>query len=159
MSGQVQPVPDHLHTVTPRLVLKDATAAIRFYEAAFGAEVREEPFLGPNGEVVHAEVVIGDSVVYLTDEGDGAYGVAPGSAGGQVTSIMGLTVTDVDSWWDRALAAGCEVVYPLADQFYGERGGRVRDPFGHQWMLSMHIEDVSREELDRRMRAFSEEQG
>jgi PhnB protein len=156
VGDDVQPVPEHLHTVTPRLVFAhDAVAAIAFYLDAFGAEVLEEPFVGPDGDVVHAEIRIGDSVVFVADEGDGN-GVAPGSAGGAVTAIMALNVAAVDDWWERAVAAGCEVVYPLADQFYGDRGGRLRDPFGHQWILSTHIEDVSRDELDRRMRAWSE---
>ena len=154
----VQPVPDHLHTVTPRLVFtKEAAAALKFYEGAFGAETLDEPFTTPDGNVVHAEMRIGDSVVFVTDEGDGD-GVAPASVGGEVTAVMALTVPDVDALWARAVGAGCEVIYPLADQFYGDRGGRLRDPFGHQWMLSTHIEDVSREELDRRMQAFAEEQ-
>lgn len=159
MPEPVQPVPEHLHTVTPRLVVKDAMAAIRFYETAFGAETLDEPFLMPSGQVVHAEIRIGDSVLYVTDEGDDGNGVGPASVGGQVTAIMALAVPDVDAWWERAVAAGCDVIYPLADQFYGDRGGRVRDPFGQQWMLSTHIEDVSREELDRRMRELVAEQG
>jgi PhnB protein len=101
---------------------------------------------------------IGDSVVFVTDEGDDGNGVAPTSAGGKVTALLALNVPDVDRWWARAVAAGCEVVFPLADQFYGDRGGRVRDPFGHQWMLSTHVEDVDRAELDRRMEAWSDSQ-
>jgi PhnB protein len=152
----VEPVPERLHTVTPRLVFKhEAAAALKFYEGAFGAESLDEPYADPDGNIVHSEIRIGDSVVFLTDEGDGE-GVAPASAGGRVTAIMALNVPDVDTLWERAVAAGCEVIYPLADQFYGDRGGRLRDPFGHQWMLSTHIEDVDRDELDRRMQAFSE---
>jgi PhnB protein len=151
----VPAVPEHLHTVTPRLVFRnEAVAALKFYEGAFGAETLDEPFTTPDGAVVHAELRIGDSVVFVTDEGDGE-GVAPAGAGGHVTAVMALTVPDVDRLWARAVAAGCEVIYPLADQFYGDRGGRLRDPFGHQWMLSTHIEDVSREDLDRRMQAFA----
>jgi PhnB protein len=147
----VQPVPERLHTITPRLVFThEAAAALKFYEGAFGAETLEEPFADPEGNIVHAEMRIGDSVVFVTDEGDGE-GVAPASVGGQVTAVMALNVPDVDALWARAVGAGCEVVYPLADQFYGDRGGRLRDPFGHQWMLSTHIEDVDRDELDRRM--------
>jgi PhnB protein len=151
----VQPVPSHLHTVTPRLVFKnEATAALKFYESAFGAETLGEPFTTPDGAVVHAEMRIGESVVYVTDEGDGE-GSAPSTTGGRVTAIIALNIPDVDRLWERAVAAGCEVIYPLENQFYGDRGGRLRDPFGHQWMLSTHIEDVSREELDRRMHAFA----
>ncbi len=158
MSGRVDPVPEGVSTVTPRLVFDDAAAAIDFYRDAFGAEVPFEPHTGPDGNVVHAEVRIGDSAVHVTDEGDDGNGVAPKSVDRRVTAIMAITVPDVDQLWGRAVAAGCEVVYPLADQFYGERSGRLRDPFGHQWMLSMHIEDVDRDEIDRRMQARSEEQ-
>jgi PhnB protein len=156
----VEPVPEHLHTVTPRLVFAgDATRAIAFYADAFGAELREEAHTDPDGKVVHAELQFGDSVVYLTDEGLDAEGVGPGSVGGKVTTVLALNVPDVDALWARATAAGCEEIYPLATQFYGDRGGRLRDPFGHQWMLSTHVEDVSREEMDRRMQAWSEENG
>jgi PhnB protein len=154
--ADVQPVPEHLHTVTPRLVCNGAAEAIAFYIEAFGAESREEPFAMPDGKIVHAEITIGDSVVFVTDESDDGHGVSPAAVGGQVTTIMAVSVPDVDTLWARAVAAGCEVVYPLADQFYGDRGGRLRDPFGHQWMLSTHIEDVDCAELDRRMQAFSD---
>jgi PhnB protein len=151
-----RPVPEHLHTITPRLVVRDARAAIEFYRAAFGAEQRGALFGGPDGMVVHAEIQLGDSVVYLTEEGDnGGEAAAPASAGGRVTAIMVVTVPDVDQLWAQAVAAGCEVIHPLADQFYGEREGRVRDPFGHQWMLGRHIEDVDQAELDRRMQSWA----
>lgn len=147
-----RPVPEHLHTVTPRLVVRDARAAVEFYRDAFGAEQRGTLFAAPGGMVVHAEIQFGDSVVYLTEPGDNGGGTAAGD-GGQVTAIMVVTVPDVDSLWARAVAAGCEVIHPLADQFYGEREGRLRDPFGQQWMLGSHIEDVDPAELDRRMQA------
>ena len=150
---EVEPVPERLQTVTPRLVFGgDVAVAMRFYVDAFGAEVVEEPFVDPDGRVVHAEIRIGDSVVFVTDEGADGNGVAPATVGGRVTAVMALNVADVDQLWERAVAAGCEVIYPLADQFYGDRGGRLRDPYGHQWMLSTHIEDVDRDELERRMR-------
>ena len=159
MPGRVEPVPERLHTVTPRLVFAgDAYEAIGFYGEAFGAEVVEEPFRAPDGKVVHAEIRIGDSVVFLTDEGGDGEGVAPVSIGGRATALFALNVPDVDTWWERALTAGCKVIYPLADQFYGDRGGRLRDPFGHQWMLSTHIEDVDRAELDRRMQEYASQQ-
>jgi PhnB protein len=153
----VEPVPERLHTITPRLVFAgQAAEALQFYAEAFGAEILDEPFADPDGNVVHSEIRIGDSVVFVTDEGDGN-GVAPASVGGSVTALMALNVPDVDRAWERAVGSGCEVVYPLADQFYGDRGGRVRDPFGHQWMLSTHIEDVDRDEVGRRMQAWFEE--
>jgi PhnB protein len=156
----VTPVPERLHTVTPRLVVRGATKAIDFYRQAFGARLVDEPFKMPNGHVVHAEVSIGDSIVYVTDETDDPIaGAAPPSVDGRITTILALNVADVDQVWNRAVRAGCEVIYPLADQFYGDRAGRLRDPFGHQWMLSTHIEDVDRDELDRRIRAFGESGG
>ena len=159
MAGNVKPVPEGVSALATRLVFDDATAAIAFYQEAFGATVREEPHRAPDGKVVHSEVWIGDSVVFVTDEGEDRNGVAPGSVGGLVTAVMALSVPDVGALWERAVAAGCEVVYPLADQFYGDRAGRLRDPFGHQWMLSTHIEDIDRDEIDRRMQAWSEQQG
>ena len=155
----MEPVPEGVHTVATRLVFEDATAAIAFYQEAFGATVPEEPYTAPDGKVVHSEIRIGDSLVFLTDGGEDRNGVAPGSVGGLVTAVMALNVPDVDTVWERAVAAGCEVVYPLADQFYGDRAGRLRDPFGHQWMLSTHVEDVDRDEINRRMQAWSEQQG
>ena len=151
----VEPIPEHLHTVTPRLVVRDGSAAIDFYHAAFGAEELGERFTGPGGEVIHAEVRIGDSVVMVTEEtGDGVQVGSPDSLDGRVTAVMATYWEDVDAAWRRALAAGAEVLYPLADQFYGERGGRLRDPFGHQRMLSQRIEVVSPEEMERRAAEF-----
>jgi PhnB protein len=149
--GPVAPVPEHLHTVTPRLVVRGGSAAIEFYRKAFGAEPLGEPFLGPGGGVIHAEIQIGDSVVMITDEGDnGSPARSPQSLDGVVTTILATYWKDVDTAWERALAAGAEIVYPLDDQFYGERGGRLRDPFGQQWMLSQRTEELSAEEMNRR---------
>jgi PhnB protein len=126
----VKPVPEHLGTVTPRLVVADGRAAIDFYRVAFGAEEIGERFTGPKGEVIHAEVRIGDSVVMITEDSEpGAPARSPTSLGGLVSSVMALYWENVDEAWERAVTAGAEVIYPLADQFYGERGGRLRDPF------------------------------
>jgi PhnB protein len=145
----VSPIPEHLRSVTPRLVLSDGAAAIDFYRRAFGAEELGDRFTGPAGELIHAEVRIGDSVVMITDEPADAVARSPLSAGA-ATAIMATYWEDVDAAWEQAVAAGAEVIYPLADQFYGERGGRLRDPFGHQWMLSARIEDLTHEEVVRR---------
>jgi PhnB protein len=158
VSKEFQAVPEYLHTVTPRLVVKGGADAIDFYGKAFGAEVLGELHFMPDGQLVHGEIRIGDSVVFVTDEGDDGEGIAPPSAGGSATAIMALSIPDVDRWWERAVAAGCEVVFPLADQFYGDRAGRLRDPFGQQWILSTHIEDVDNDEVQRRMQAMFEEQ-
>jgi len=149
------PIPEHLTTVTPRLVVRNGATAIEFYREAFGAEEIGERFTGPGGELIHAEVRIGDSVVMITDEAEnGAPAKSPESLGGVVSAIMATYWEDVDAAWERAVEAGAEVVYPLADQFYGERAGRLRDPFGQHWMLSQRIEQVSREEMERRAARF-----
>jgi PhnB protein len=150
------PIPEHLRTVTPRLVVADGAAAIEFYREAFGAEEVGERFTDPDGRVIHAEIRIGDSVVMIAEDAGDATAIArsPHASGGIVSAIMATYWTDVDAARERAVAAGAEVVYPLADQFYGERGGRLRDPFGQQWMLSQHMEDVSPEEMNRRAAEF-----
>ena len=145
----VAPIPEHLSTVTPRLVVSDGAAAIDFYVAAFGAEPVGERHTTPDGTLIHAELRIGNAIVMLTeDSGDGP-ARAPAD-GGHISVIMATYWDDVDAAWERALAAGAEVIYPLADHFYGERGGRLRDPFGHQWMLSQVIESLSAAEIARR---------
>ena len=153
-TSAVSPIPDRLHTVTPRLVVWDGAAAIAFYGRAFGAEELGDRFTGPDGELIHAEIQIGDSVVMIT--GDAADGPvrSPERLGGMVTCVMSLYWENVDAAWERAVSAGAEVIFPLDDQFYGERGGRLRDPFGQQWMMSQHIEDVSAEEMSRRAAAL-----
>jgi PhnB protein len=153
---EVSPVPPYLHTVTPRLVVGDGAAAIDFYGRAFGAEQIGERFCDPSGRVIHAEVRIGDSVVMITEEGVDAEapGRSSGAARDTVTAIMATYWADVDAAWERALAAGAEIMYPLADQFYGERGGRLRDPLGQQWMLSQRLEELSSEEMNRRAGRF-----
>jgi len=150
----LEPVPEHLHTVTPRLLVPDGAAAIDFYRAAFDADEIGERFTGPRGELIHAELRIGDSIVMVTEETDEAPARSPRSLGGNVSAIMASYWPDVDAAWERALAAGAEVIYPLADQFYGERAGRLRDPAGQQWMLSQRIENVSAEEMKRRTADF-----
>ena len=154
-SGVVSPVPEHLHTVTPRLVVLDGAAAIAFYARAFGAGQIGERFTGPGGELIHAELRIGDSVVMITEDAVDGPVSPPERLGGKVTCVLSLYWADVDVAWERAVAAGAEVIYPLEDQFYGERGGRLRDPFGQQWMMSQHIEDVPAGEMARRAAAFS----
>ena len=156
--GAVNPVPDHLRTVTPRLVVRDGAAAIAFYAAAFGAEQLGGRFTGPDGGLIHAEIRIGDSVVMITEDAADGPVSSPERLDGAVTCVMCLYWPDVEAAWARAVAAGAEVIYPLEDQFYGERGGRLRDPFGQQWMMSQHVEDVTPDEMARRAAAFFSEQ-
>ncbi|PYI64398.1 glyoxalase [Arthrobacter livingstonensis] len=147
----VTAVPEHLHTVTPRLIVHDGGRAIEFYREAFGATEIGERFTDPDGALIHAEIRIGDSVVMISDEtADGAPAQSPQSLNGAATAIMATYWADVDTVWEQAITAGAEVIYPLADHFYGERGGRLRDPFGQQWMLSQRIENVKTEEVNRR---------
>lgn len=109
----MKPIPEHLHTVTPRLVVRDGAAAIDFYRQAFGAVELGDRFTGPHGEVIHAEVLIGDSVVMVTeDSDDGGPATCPDSLGGLVSAVMALYWENVDSAWARAVAAGAEVIYP-----------------------------------------------
>jgi PhnB protein len=139
LAAREQAIPRHLRTVTPRLVVSPALDALGFYARAFAAQEIGERYCMPDGTLAHAEVQIGDSVVMVT-EGDG------------FKALLSTHWVDVDAAWERALGAGAQVVYPLADQFYGERAGRIEDPFGQQWMLGMRIEELSAAEVDERMR-------
>lgn len=140
--------PEGYHSVTPYLTVDDAAAAIEFYKAAFGAE---EILRMPMGDRIgHAEIRIGDSHVMLADEFPDMDKLGPNSRGGSTASLM-IYVENSDAAFERAVAAGAEPVRPVADQFYGDRAGWIRDPFGHEWTLSTHIEDVPEEELGRRM--------
>jgi len=151
----VKPIPPGFHTVTPSLVLKDAARAIEFYKKAFGAEeVMRMP--GPGGRgVMHAEIRIGDSTIFLGDEWPGYDCKSPESLGGS-SGALHLYVADVDAAVKRAIAAGAKETMPIADMFWGDRYGKVQDPFGHTWGLATHTEDLSPEEIDRRAQAFME---
>lgn len=148
-------VPENLKTVTVSLTVSPCAEAIDFYIRAFGAEEIEPRMSGPDGLVAHAEIRIGDSVIMLGDEWPDGPTLSPRSLGGSTAAVF-IYVDDVDELWARAVEAGAEVVFPLELQFYGDRGGRVRDPFGHTWGLGQHVEDVSPEEMERRMAAFYE---
>ena len=151
----VQPIPAGYHTVTPYLMVRGAARAIDFYRNAFGAsEVMR--FNEPSGRVAHAEIRIGDSHVMLADESD-TYR-SPQTLGGAGASLM-LYVEDVDRTFARAVAAGATVQRPVADQFYGDRTGTIVDPFGHVWSIGTHKEDVSMEEMQRRMAKLGEQGG
>jgi len=136
--AKIDPVPKHLHTVTPRLIVRNGADAIEFYVAAFRAKEIGERVIGTQGEVVHAEVSIGDSVVMITEDTELAK-MPTVSSEDSVSAIMATYWENVDEVWDNAVNAGAEIIFPLEDHFYGERGGRLRDPFGQQWMLSQRI--------------------
>jgi PhnB protein len=152
MTHQVKPVPEGHHSITPHLVVKGASQAIEFYKQAFGAkEVRR--LLGPDGKsIIHAEVKIGDSILFLVDEIPEMNCLGPGSSGGTPVTIH-LFVENVDSVFKAALAAGAKERMPVADMFWGDRYGRLVDPFGHEWSLATHQEDLSQEELSKRAQA------
>jgi PhnB protein len=145
----VEPIPAGYHSVTPYLMVRDAARAMAFYRDAFGAtEVMR--FAGPDGRIAHAEVKIGDSHVMLADELPDQGFVGPQTLGGAGVSLM-LYVNDVEATFAKALAAGATVRRPVADQFYGDRMGTLVDPYGHVWSIGTHREDVSVEEMQRRM--------
>jgi len=105
----------------------------------------------PMGDKIgHADIIIGDSHIMLSDEFEEMGKLGPNKRGGATSSIM-IYVEDVDTAFQKALAAGGEMVRPVENQFYGDRSGWLKDPFGHEWTLSTHIEDVSPEEINRRM--------
>ena len=149
MSTKPKPIPDGYHTVTPYLILKDAAKAIDFYQKAFGAiEMVRMP--GPGGKVMHAEIKIGDSPIMLADECPEMDALSPQTVGGSPIFIV-LYVPDVDALSKQAVAAGAKVVRPVQNQFYGDRSGTFADPFGYRWTIGTHVEDVSPEEMQRRM--------
>jgi PhnB protein len=137
------------HTVTPYLIVKGASAALDFYKQAFNANERMR-MAGPDGKIMHAEIVMGSSVVMLADEFPQMGALSPQSFGGSPVFIL-LRVENVDEVFQRAVDAGAVAERPVQNQFYGDRSGTLRDPFGHRWTVSTHIEDVSPAEIHRRM--------
>jgi len=144
----VKPIPDGYHSVTPYLILHDATAALEFYKKAFGAvELLRMP--APGGRIGHAEIKIGDSPVMLADENLEINARSARTIGGSPISLM-VYVPNVDAVVAQAVAAGGKLVRPVADQFYGDRTGGVDDPFGFHWYIATHVEDVPPDELEKR---------
>ena len=153
MSNKVKPVPEGYHSVIPYIVVHNAVEAIDFYKRAFGAvEMLRLP--APGGKIGHAEIKIGDSIIMLADEHPEMGARSPRSIGGTPISIV-LYVDDVDAVAARVVKAGAKQTRPVTDQFYGDRAGSFEDPFGHQWHVHTHIEDVSSAELEKRMAAMS----
>jgi uncharacterized glyoxalase superfamily protein PhnB len=146
MAAPVKRVPEGLHTVTPHLTVRDGSKLIEFYTHAFGAkEVRRST--APDGKsILHAELQIGDSRIFLNDEFPEMGARSPLGTNGTPVQIH-LYVEDADSLWERAVRAGAKVVMPLADQFWGDRYGVVEDPSGHRWAIASHIEERSPEQM------------
>jgi uncharacterized glyoxalase superfamily protein PhnB len=153
MSKPANPVPPGFHTVTPHLAVNGAAAYIDFLKRAFGAvEVARAP--GPGGKLIHAEVRIGDSKVMLNDDFSEEFHQPP-LAQGRLPLFLHLYVTDADAVWNQAVAAGCEILMPLTDQFWGDRYGHLKDPFGFAWSIATHKEDLTPAEMkERQGKAF-----
>lgn len=148
----VKPIPAGYHTATPYLFVRDAARAIEFYQQAFGATEKLRMPL-PGDKIGHAEIKIGDSIIMLAEEAPSNGFPSPMALGGAGAAIF-LYVQDVDAMFTRAINAGATTILPVTDQFYGDRVGTLKDPFGQVWSIATHKEDLSREELSRRMSEF-----
>jgi PhnB protein len=149
----VQAIPTGYAGVTPYLIIRGAARALDFYKKAFGATELLR-FGGPDGKIGHAEIKIGEGVVMLADESPERGHKSPQTLGGNAVSLL-FYVPDVDAFFAKAVAAGATVRQPLADQFYGDRSATIADPFGHVWTIATHTEDVSEDEMQRRMAAMT----
>jgi PhnB protein len=150
MAKAAKPIPDGFHTVTAQLILDDAASTIDWYKKALGAEeLSRAP--GPDGKIMHAEIRIGDTIVMVNDPMMGAK--SPKALGGSPASLW-VYVPDCDALFNRATAAGAQVVMPLMDQFWGDRSGTLRDPSGFQWTIATHKEDLTPAEITQRQEEF-----
>ncbi len=152
MSSTPRPIPEGFHTLTVYLAVADTAKAIDFYKRAFGAVERYRLPM-PGGKIGHAEITIGDTIIMMADESDMGLAKSPQSLGGNTAGLC-LYVEDADAAFDRAVKAGATVNRPVKTQFYGDRTGTVTDPDGYHWSLMTHVEDVSPEEMMRRMQAM-----
>ena len=148
-------IPDGMHSVTPHLVCAGAAKAIDFYKKAFGAEETAR-LPGPDGRLMHAAVKIGDSTVMLVDEMPEWGSLAPTSLKGTPVTIH-LYVEDADRFVERAAKAGAKVTMPVAEQFWGDRYGKIEDPFGHHWSVATHVRDVGPEEMKKAMKEMEKQ--
>ena len=151
--GNVKPVPDGYHNVTPYMIIDGAARALDYYKRVFGATERMR-MPGPDGKIGHAEISIGDSMIMLADEHPVMGARSPRAFGGAAVSIM-LYVNDVDATVKAAVAEGAKLLQPVQDKFYGDRMGTIEDPFGHHWHIGTHKEDVPPDELKRRSAALA----
>ncbi len=148
-----KPIPEGYNSVTPVLAVEDAAAAIEFWKRAFGAKERMR-MDGPDGKIAHAEIEIGDSLIMTSDQLPQSSTKPPKELRGASGAVF-LYVEDVDSVVQDAVDAGAEVTMPVEDQFWGDRYGQLRDPFGHRWAIATHIADVAPEEIERRMKELA----
>jgi PhnB protein len=153
MTEKISHIPKGYHSATPYLLVRGAAEAIEFYKNAFGAvEIMRMP--APGGKIGHAEIKIGDSHIMLADENPEMGYIGPQQLGGTPVSIL-IYVEDVDRTFTEALAGGATQQRPLENKFYGDRMGTLIDPFGHQWHVATHVEDVSEDEMRRRMASMA----
>jgi uncharacterized glyoxalase superfamily protein PhnB len=151
--SMTKPIPQGMHSVTPHLVCAGAADAIEFYKKAFGA-VEASRLPGPDGKLMHAAVRIGDSTVMLTDEAPQWGALSPKSLKGSPVTIH-LYVDDADAFVARAAKAGAKVTMPVDEMFWGDRYGKLEDPFGHHWSIGTHVRDVSPQEMQQAMKKMS----
>jgi PhnB protein len=149
MTPKVKPVPDGYHTVTPYLTVRGAAKAIEFYKRAFGAQQRGV-MSTPDGKIGHAEILVGNSIVMMSDEFPEHGSKSPEALNGSPVGLA-IYVDNVDDVFNRAVQAGATVKEPVSDKFWGDRAGSVTDPFGHKWTILTHKEEVSIEEMKKRM--------
>jgi PhnB protein len=155
--ANVKPIPEGYHTITPGLVLKGATKAIEFYKKAFGAEVKMN-MANPDGRVMHAELKIGDSMLFVGDEfPEWAPDNKSPQTAGAVTGSVFLYVNDTDAAFKRAVDAGAKPLMPPADMFWGDRFAKVIDPFGHHWGIATHKEDLTPAQMDVRRKEWEKQ--
>ncbi|MGQ0750958.1 MAG: VOC family protein [Betaproteobacteria bacterium] len=150
---KVNPIPPDMHAVTPHIVCAGAAQAIEFYKKAFGA-TEEARLPGPDGKLMHAMIRINGSAVMLVDENPEWGMLGPKSLKGTPVTIH-LYVEDADAFVARAEKAGAKVTMPVAEMFWGDRHGKIEDPFGHHWSVGTHVRDVSMEEAQQAMRKMS----
>jgi uncharacterized glyoxalase superfamily protein PhnB len=151
MAAKAKPIPEGFHTLTPHIVVKDAAKAIEFYKKAFGAEeVMRMP--GPGGKIMHADLKIGDSHLMLVDEFPEMDCHSPQSLKGSPVHLH-VYVPDVDAAFKKAVAAGATASMPVTDMFWGDRYGKVTDPFGHKWSIATHQKDMTPAEIAKAMQS------
>jgi PhnB protein len=148
----VKPIPEGMHSITPHLLVDGAAKALEFYKNAFGAEVARPPSTTPDGKILHVLFKIGDSHLMMADAFPKGSMASPKSLGGTPV-VLTLYVPDVDATWKKATDAGAKPVFPLINQFWGDRYGIIEDQFGHAWALATHIEDLTPAELEERAKS------
>lgn len=152
MKKSTQPIPQEFHTATPYITVRNAAQAIDFYKKALGAQERSR-MVGPDGKVSHAEIKIGDSIIFLADESPSMGNKSPQTLGGTPSSIY-LYVPDVDKAFQRAVDAGGTVTMPVTDMFWGDRFGNFTDPYGHKWSIATRVQEMTEQEVEEGAKKF-----